>query len=296
MLERPGMLETLVRWSLENRIAVYAIALLLTAFGAWTALRTPLTAHGYGLGLFVDAHRGLERWHHAGAVMGGSSQMVKIPAAGLDIVILSNGRSSLEGYALADAIIDLCITDLPPIPEDRASPATTGTYHSRATGRVLRLTEKDGAQMVAIGAVTLPARTRQDGSLSLPILPTDMRITLGDEGDLLTVREFGKVDQLERLALSTDADMGSIIGDYENEAASLTASISIEAGAGSAQLVLGSPMGSTTYQLTPLADGLWEATGGTGLPLVVTLEFGDGGFRLTTGRTTRLPFYRKMSA
>ena len=42
MLERPGMLETLVRWSLENRIAVYAIALLLTAFGAWTAMRTPV--------------------------------------------------------------------------------------------------------------------------------------------------------------------------------------------------------------------------------------------------------------
>jgi CzcA family heavy metal efflux pump len=36
------MLERLVRWSLENRIAVYAIALLLTAFGAWTAMRTPV--------------------------------------------------------------------------------------------------------------------------------------------------------------------------------------------------------------------------------------------------------------
>lgn len=36
------MLERLVRWSLENRIAVYAIAILLTAFGAWTAARTPV--------------------------------------------------------------------------------------------------------------------------------------------------------------------------------------------------------------------------------------------------------------
>jgi len=42
MLERPGFLENLVRWSLENRIAVYAIALLLTAFGAWIAMRTPV--------------------------------------------------------------------------------------------------------------------------------------------------------------------------------------------------------------------------------------------------------------
>jgi CzcA family heavy metal efflux pump len=36
------MLERLVRWSLENRVVVYAIAILLTAFGAWTATRTPV--------------------------------------------------------------------------------------------------------------------------------------------------------------------------------------------------------------------------------------------------------------
>jgi CzcA family heavy metal efflux pump len=36
------MLERLVRWSLENRVIVYAVALLLTAFGAWTAMRTPV--------------------------------------------------------------------------------------------------------------------------------------------------------------------------------------------------------------------------------------------------------------
>jgi CzcA family heavy metal efflux pump len=36
------VLERLVRWSLENRAIVYAIAALLTAFGAWTALRTPV--------------------------------------------------------------------------------------------------------------------------------------------------------------------------------------------------------------------------------------------------------------
>lgn len=36
------MLERLVRWSLENRVVVYAIAILLTVFGAWTASRTPV--------------------------------------------------------------------------------------------------------------------------------------------------------------------------------------------------------------------------------------------------------------
>ena len=36
------MLERLVRWSLENRVVVYAIAFLLTGFGAWTAARAPV--------------------------------------------------------------------------------------------------------------------------------------------------------------------------------------------------------------------------------------------------------------
>ncbi|MEO0418286.1 MAG: efflux RND transporter permease subunit [Pseudomonadota bacterium] len=36
------MLERLVKWSLENRVVVYAIAVLLTGFGAWTAARAPV--------------------------------------------------------------------------------------------------------------------------------------------------------------------------------------------------------------------------------------------------------------
>ncbi|MBU0555357.1 MAG: CusA/CzcA family heavy metal efflux RND transporter [Alphaproteobacteria bacterium] len=42
MTEHPGFLERLVRWSLENRPVVYALAVLLTLFGAWTATRTPV--------------------------------------------------------------------------------------------------------------------------------------------------------------------------------------------------------------------------------------------------------------
>ncbi|WP_082992543.1 efflux RND transporter permease subunit [Erythrobacter sp. QSSC1-22B] len=36
------MLERLIRWSLDNRVVIYAIAILLTAFGAWIAARTPV--------------------------------------------------------------------------------------------------------------------------------------------------------------------------------------------------------------------------------------------------------------
>ena len=53
------MLERLVRWSLENRVVVYAIAILLTAFGAWTASRT-LSDVAAGMSEIFCQFRGLK--------------------------------------------------------------------------------------------------------------------------------------------------------------------------------------------------------------------------------------------
>lgn len=262
---------------------------------SWAAIRQPLTTHGYGLGLFIDRHRGLERLHHAGAVVGGSSQMVKIPAHGLDIVILSNGRNSLDGYRLADAIIDVCIPGLPPLATTIAAPAAVGAYYSEESGRVLHLGEQDDAQTITLGAFTLPAHREEDGSLSLPVLPTDMRLSLAATGDLLDLREYGNHERLHRLPPPGTADAAAIAGEYRNEAASLTAVIREQDG-GAAEMRLAGPMGSTVYALSALSDRLWEAKGMNGLPLAATLEFGPDGFRLTTGRTIRLPFRRAACA
>lgn len=261
---------------------------------SWAAIRTPLTTHGYGLGLFIDRHRGVERLNHAGAVVGGSSQMVKIPAHGLDIVIMSNGCPSLDGYRLADAIIDLCIPGLAPAPPHIDAPAVIGDFHSQESGRLLRLGEQDGAQTITIGAFTLPARRDDSGALSLPFLPTDMRATVSANGDHLDIEEYGRTDSLLRLPTTCAIAEESIAGHYNSRAASLTAIIRQKDG-NALEMVFNGPLGSTAYLLHPLADRLWEAKATSTLPLVATLEFDDSGFRLTTGRTTRLPFLRVES-
>src|SRR3546814_15870229 len=100
----------------------------------WRTMRTPLTSHGYGLGLIAGRHRGLAAVHHAGAVVGGSCQMLKIVDHDLDIIVMSNGLGGLDLYTLVEAIIESCIPDLPQ-PEDVPAAPITGILHSPQTGR-----------------------------------------------------------------------------------------------------------------------------------------------------------------
>jgi CubicO group peptidase (beta-lactamase class C family) len=93
----------------------------------WRIMRTPVTTHGYGLGLTMGSHRGLAIVHHAGAVMGGSSQMLKVVDPDLDIIVMTNGLGSLAVMKLVDGIIDACLPGLPPVAEDHAGKIVTGT-------------------------------------------------------------------------------------------------------------------------------------------------------------------------
>ncbi len=261
----------------------------------WAAMRTPVAAHGYGLGLEMSAHRGLQTVHHAGTVVGGSSQMLKVLDQELDLILISNGRGMLELYNLVDAIIDACVPDLPPPPPDYAggTPAS-GTFYSPSTARVLTMVEHEGKQAVAMGGMTVPMQSHEDGSLSIEIVPMDLRITpvrAGDAVVALEVKEYGLDDRLDRVVPPADAAVGSLAGRYENASAGMTATIAHDP-AQDATLHLTCEVGGMNYALTPIGPDLWEAKATSTLPLMLTLEFDADGFRLTTGRTTRLRFTR----
>jgi CubicO group peptidase (beta-lactamase class C family) len=258
---------------------------------SWQALRTPLTTHGYGLGLMMDSYRGVRRVQHAGAVVGGSCQMVKVEDCDLDIIIMSNGRSSLEGYRLVEAIIDACIEDLAPPPQHHDGPLIVGRYHSQESGRYLTLGEKDGAQTISLGAFTLPARRDEAGALTLPFLPTDMQVLPAPDGDSLTVSEYGLYDRLTRLPPPAEIEATTLVGQYESHATALTATITLTPEAAPCLTITG-PVGAMSYALTPVTPQLWEARATGVLPLAALLELDDQGFRFSTGRTVRLAFAR----
>lgn len=279
--------DDMLRWLKHMSVPVVGSA------ASWAQMRTPHATHGYGLGLFMNQHRGLDTIHHAGAVVGGSSQMLKVLGHELDIIVISNGRNGLELYKLVDDIIDRCLPGLPPLPEDVAANPVEGDYYSRATGRKLTLVASDGKQAIRLGGMTLPAKRDGDGWLSLPIVPTDMRLRPADGGASLELTEFGQRETLTRVTPAEKQDAGPILGDYDNAAAGISAVIA-RTGEEAPRLTLRNAVGSFMYTLTPVAPDLWEARGAGPLPLAATLEFEGTGFLLTTGRTLRLKFERNQ--
>jgi CubicO group peptidase (beta-lactamase class C family) len=263
----------------------------------WAAMRTKLTTHGYGLGLYMTEYRGLRTVHHAGGVVGGASQMLKVVDHGLDIVIMTNGCGALDLYNLVDAIIDACIPGLPPAAGPGTGQPESGSFHSAATGRVLNLVAHEGTQAVAIGGMTLPVRLHPDGSWSVAILPTDMRITLVRDADqvvALVVREFGAEDRLD-LVVPPVGTQHVPLGHYACASAGLLARVDGTA-CGPGLLNMSCEAGNLEFALSHTGPGLWTARCMAALPMVMTLEFDEAGFALTTGRTTRLRFFRQDNA
>ena len=258
----------------------------------WAAMRSPMASHGYGLGLNMTDHRGLRTVHHAGGVIGGSSQMLKVVDHDLDLILMTNGRSGLDLYRLVDEVIDACFTGLNPAPRDEGGETVSGTFYSSETGRVLVLAEHEGRQTVTVGGMTLPALRDVHGVISVPIIPSDLRLSLVRRNQIvvaLEAVEFGQVDRLELIHPPGDAKTPA--GEYESPAAALSARI--EGAATGPRMLLRGPFGETSYSLAPIGPDLWQATALSAHPLSVTLEFDAHGFALTSGRTVRLRFGRR---
>lgn len=82
---------------------------------SWTQMTTPVrlnngTAVPYALGLMVHDYRGVRVVHHAGGVIGGTCQMLTVPAHALDIIIMTNG-APVSAVELANRIIDAMLGD-----------------------------------------------------------------------------------------------------------------------------------------------------------------------------------------
>lgn len=82
----------------------------------WEVMRAPLmlkdgASTGYGLGLWNQVHRGIRVIHHSGGGLGGTAQVVKVPQAGLDAVVITN-RDDVTAMDLACKVLGACVPDL----------------------------------------------------------------------------------------------------------------------------------------------------------------------------------------
>ena len=253
---------------------------------SWDAMRTPLTGHGYGLGLISDSHRGMSTIHHGGLVIGGSCQMLKVVEPDLDIVVISNGLGGSDLYRLVDAIIDCCVSGLPPVAHAPAAASVTGIFHSPERGTCIALEDKAGELHIRLGTATLPAEQYPDGSLGVPMMTSDMRIWPQADGSELLVREFGQHLGYMRVVPQTGKPPVSLSARYRNKSACVEALV--EQMDDQICLRLKGRLGSTIYRLTAIGPGLWEGECNSAFPRVIWVELKDNDIWIATGRTRRL--------
>ncbi|WP_292674443.1 serine hydrolase domain-containing protein [Mesorhizobium sp.] len=147
---------------------------------------------------------------HAGGGHGANSQMIKLPGAGLDIVVMVN-RHDASAVTFANQIIDACVPGLQPVKEEVQTKLLSGVYVSSKTQRVVQLSAaeratseiKEGQQIATIDGMDIPLTINDDGTLRPGALVSPSRMSVAPEGGgaepaSLKLSEFGNVDQFAR--------------------------------------------------------------------------------------------------
>jgi D-aminopeptidase len=252
------------------------------------------TSTGYGLGLINGEYRGIETLFHGGGVLGGNSQMLKVPAAALDVVIISN-RDDVSSALFANRILDACIPDLEPVNSMVSGSFARGIFHSVSSGRVIQLLEKDGQQIVSIDGFDWPFVRHPDGVLRPAAIWSFIKQTVtlvGDQEQPESVRfdDFGNLDELPAVRPSVRSDGNEIAGRYRCESTCTEAEISRKGDA--THVTMHGPFGVMAYPLECLADGIWLAKSGKAIPWNAVLSFDsvEHAFRFSSLRTRGLSF------
>jgi D-aminopeptidase len=282
----------------------------------WETMTTAQTlvngsSSGYGLGLFVEDYRGLHTLQHSGGGLGSNAHLVKVPAAGLDIVLMSNREdvsAARYAYQVLDAVLE---ADLQPRP-DASTPAVTATFRSATTGRVLRLfpeqqPSSEPARQIATFGTAAGEVMKPDADGVLHPAPfgdsLDLRKSLTLQGapgkpDALTFEQFGAVDELDLVPPSAD-DGRKIAGQYWS--AETGSEVTIEVTDHGVHVGTIGRFGAAAYELRAIGEDVWHALAvvpGTQphLPaeLGSLLSFSPDGleFRWATKLSLGIPFRR----
>jgi len=266
----------------------------------WRAMstRTPLDGGGlsdYGLGLITREHRGVTLVGHAGAVLGGRSEVLSVPDHGLDLVILAN-RSDLVLRDIANRIVEALLPTVLAPPPTSASMETLkpreGVYRDPSSGQFLALGREGEVAVADFGSAKAPLM-EDGGGLFFSGALGDMRFNAdeiqADVTSSLEVVECGVPRRFERME---PGDGWPPPGRYRN--AEIPADAELRASANGVALLVQTPFGRVEHHLTPLGAGCWrieEAGGAAGWSLL-ELDDSEGSrtLRLSTMRTWRLAF------
>jgi len=268
----------------------------------WEMMRVPLrlangTRTEYGLGLVVSDYRGVGTISHPGGVMGGNSQMLKVPSAGLDVVVMLN-RSDGLAMSLVNKVLDACLPSLGPARKPVAGwKLISGVFRSLTTGRVIELQVKGDQQIVSLDGYDLPFEPIQPEALGptpeWTFLKQTITLRRGRDGlTSLKLEDFGTVDDLVAVEPAATGRMGSIVGRYSS--VSTRTRVEIHATDAGAELRTHGAFGSAHFHLQSLGHGLWKAKSQSPIPWGGILSFDEDCkvFHFSSPRTRALHFLR----
>ena len=285
---------------------------------SWSQMMMPTTLNNgsvnpYGFGLMRHDYRGVEVIHHAGGVIGGSCQMITVPAHGLDVIVLNNGGAMAPTEA-ANKVIDAVLGDsvLGPVrklPEAEQFKPMVGTrYFAEGSGFEFGFTEADGKLQISV--------VNNDG---LPLHQTESALVLGFEDvafgplalditalvkegaapEKLSLRQSGYVEEYVKLPATPPAlaEVGrSLVGRYHAD--DLDADAQIDFSGDKLMLKVFGKVGSGEMQIEPFsADVFGLKSTDPMLPLRGTLNVQRNGgsvvgFRVDSTRTRKMAFQK----
>jgi hypothetical protein len=244
----------------------------------WELMKTPQIVSGvstdYGLGLSNEQRRSVRMIHHSGGGYGSTTQMIKVPDAGLDVIVMCNwtdhqSRLGINAVGFAERILEACLPSLEPEEPRHEGPFPEGVFRSPRTGRAAQCLR---TEISYLGREKVPA-VALDGHW-LAFAPDSKGVLRACNGELpgvtltpvgpidnpssLRLTDFGIYDELVRVSITVEAKaaIASIVGRYRSDETGTDASI-IETDTGPRLKATGR-FGSTEHSLEYLADGVWR--------------------------------------
>ena len=214
---------------------------------------------GYGFGLLSCTHRRIPMISHSGGGLGSNAQMIRVPGADLDLVVLVN-RSDVSATELAGRILNVCFGGEDRLPS-REKDSVTGVFRSSATGRVIELRVENGRSMalingaedwpLALGGEQMLCPPREHcASLSLKLCGSRQRL------ESLQCEYFGTGDQYLPVPSGPPVASDSVAGDYQSD--SVGVRMKVHAGGQTGRVTMIGRFGTKTYALESRGSRLWR--------------------------------------
>lgn len=267
----------------------------------------------YGFGLFRHPYRGVEVIHHGGGVMGGSCQMITVPAHELDVIVISNGGALSPDEAAKktiDAVLgNKVLTAAREIPKAKDFKPMIGTrYFSKTSGFQVGFTDVEGKlRLSVVNNEGMPVH-RTKSSLVLgfedvafgPIsIDLSQVATKGAAPETLICSEAGNAETFKKLpdhAPTAKKAGRAVLGRYRST--DLGADAQVEFDGDKLMLRVFGKAGIGEMELQPFSEDVFGCKSTDPyLPLRSVLSVtrkgkAVTGLRVSTGRTRQMAFDR----